>query len=88
MLCHSTGCLGLTKRQAPGSALDGHPACAGSQVVYSWAFAQGSPQFVAPFVASRKDLVISGTSGVVGAIAGTTYDLELTTNLLVRHVRA
>lgn len=57
-------------------------------MVYSWAFAPGSPQFVAPFVASRKDLVISGTSGVVGAIAGTTYDLELTTNLLVRNVSA
>ena len=55
--------------------------------MYSWAFAAGSPQFVAPFVASRKDLKVAGASGVVGAIAGTTYDLELTTNLLVRCAR-
>lgn len=53
-------------------------------MVYNWTFEQGSPQFSAPFVATRKDLVVSGASGVVGAIAGTTYDLVLATNLLVR----
>jgi hypothetical protein len=57
-------------------------------VVYNWTFEQGSPQFSAPFVATRKDLVVSGASGVVGAIAGTTYDLVLATNLLVRGARA
>ncbi|KAK9833282.1 hypothetical protein WJX81_002494 [Elliptochloris bilobata] len=56
--------------------------CPGSTVVYNWTFASGSPQFVAPFAATRKDLVVSGASGVVGATAGTTYDLQLTTNLL------
>ena len=54
-------------------------------MVYNWTFAGGSPQFIAPFVATRKDLVVSGASGVIGAIAGTTYDLQLATNLLVRY---
>jgi hypothetical protein len=57
--------------------------CSGSKVAYSWAYAEGSPQFASELSSSSKNLVVGTSVGVIGAIPGTTYTFVLTAQLVV-----